>query len=188
LKRRALTPGVRCAVLAFLALAAIMLPSSAAWAQQPQWPCIFGQPAVNSTIPNDALLTDQPTFNCFAWQEFIGLNWPAAAGERGVPDPKAGSADFGNPNARAQTVWETYMNHTEVFLPDGAKPKAWNDPPPPQRCTTSAPGVREMLARQGIRLLSVLSAFGDFVLDETQQASGQWLADQAGQLIYSRSR
>jgi hypothetical protein len=183
LNSRALTPGV-WVVWAFLAFAAIMALSSAARAQQPEWPCMFGQPVVNSTIPNDALISDQPTFNCFAWQEFIGLNWPAAAGERGVPDPKAGSADFGDPNAQTPTVWETYKNNTEVFLPGGVKPKPWNDPPPPPRCTTFAPGVREMLARPGIPVLSALSAFGDFVLDETQQASGQWLADQAGQLIY----
>ena len=180
---RALTSGVRCAVLALLAFVAIALPNSAARAQ-PQWPCMFGQPAVNATIPNDALVSDQPTLNCFAWQEFIGLNWPAAAGQRGVPDPAASPADFGNPQATAATVWETYKANTEVFLAGGVKPNPWNDPPPAPNCITSAPGVRELLAKPGVRVLSALSAFGDFVLDETQQASGQWLADQAGNLIY----
>ena len=178
-------PRVCCAVLAFLAFTAIALAGSAARAQQPQWPCVFGQPAVNSIIPNDTQLSDQPTFNCFAWQEFIGLNWPAAAGQRGVPDPNAGPADFGKPNATAPTVWETYKANTEVFLAGGVRPKPWNDPaPPPPRCATSAPGVRELLAKPGVRVLSALSAFGDFVLDDTHQASGQWLADQAGNLIY----
>ena len=123
------------------------------------------------------MVSDQPTLNCFAWQEFIGLNWRAAAGQRGVPDPTAGPADFGNPQATAQTVWETYKAKTEVFLAGGVKPNPWNDPPPAPHCATSAPGVRELLAKPGVPVLSALSAFGDFVLDETQQASGQWLAD-----------
>jgi hypothetical protein len=175
---------MRCVVLALLAFVAIQLPNSAARPQTPQWPCIFGQPAVNSTIPNDALLLDQPTLNCFAWQEFIGLNWSAAAGQRGVPDPNASPANFGNPNETAPTVWETYKENTEVFLPGGIKPEPWNEPPPAPRCVTSALGVRELLARPAVRVLSALSAFGDFILDETKQASGQWLADQAGNLIY----
>lgn len=175
---------VRWAVPAFLALIAIALPNSAARAHNSQWPCIFGRPAVNSMIPNDALLLDQPTLNCFAWQEFIGLNWPAVAGQRGVPDPQASPADFGNPDATAPTVWQTYKANSEVFLPGGVMPKPWNDQPPAPPCVTSDSGVRALLAQPGVPVLSMLSAFDDFVLDETQQASGQWLADQAGNLIY----
>jgi hypothetical protein len=184
MRSRASKPWMRCVVLRFLALCAIAMPLSAARAQQPQWPCFVGQPAVNSTVPNDALLLDQPTLNCFAWQEFIGLNWPAVSGQRGIPDPNAGPADFGSPGASAPTVWETYKSKTEVFLPGAATPNPWNSPPPAPACSTSAPGVRELLARRGVPVLSVLSAFGDFVLNEAQQASGQWLADQAGNLIY----
>jgi hypothetical protein len=184
LNSRAPTPIVRYGVLAFLTLAAFAPANSAARAQQPQWPCPFGQPTISSTIPNDTLLSDQPTLNCFAWQEFIGLNWPARSGVRGVPDPSASPADFGKPNATAPTVWETYKDKSEVFLPGGVKPKPWNDPPPPPPCATSAPGVQALLAKPGVRVMAALSAFGDVVLDATQQASGQWLADQAGNLIY----
>jgi len=184
LTSRALTPNGRCPFLAFSAFIAIALPNSAAWAQSPQWPCVLGQPAVNSAIPNDTQRSDQATLNCFAWQEFIGLNWPALATQRGIPDPKAGPADFGNPNATVSTVWETYKDNTEVLLPRGVKPKPWNDPPPPPRCATSPRGVRELLAKPGVPALSALSAFGDVILDETNQASGPWLADQAGNLIY----
>jgi hypothetical protein len=175
---------MRCVVLGFLALSVITWPGHVARAQQPQWPCFAGQPVVSSTVPNDALLLDQPTLNCFAWQEFIGLNWPAVSGQRGVPDPSAGPADFGSPGASAPTVWETYKSNTEVFLPGGTPPSPWNDPPPAPACTASTPGVRELLAQPGVHVLSTLSAFGDFVLDETRQASGQWLADQGGNLIY----
>ncbi len=163
----------RFAFLAFGAFIAVVLPKSAAEAQQPQWPCVVDQPTMTSTIPNDTQRSDQETVNCFAWQEFIGLNWPADAKRRGTPDPKAGPANFGNPNATMSTVWETFKNKSEVFLRGGVKPKSWNDPPPRPRCAASAPGVRELLAQPGVR-----------VLDDTQQALGGWLADQAGNLIY----
>lgn len=175
---------LRQVVLACVACVASALPTVPASAQQPQWPCIFGPPTVSPMVPNDAQFSDQPTFNCFAWQEFIGLNWPAAARQRGVPDSKATPADFGAPNATAPTVWETFKSDAEVFLPGGATPQPWNAPPPPPQCVTAAAGVRALMARPGVPVLSALSAFGDFILDETQQASGQWLADQAANLIY----
>ena len=81
-------------------------------------------------------------------------------------------------------MWETYKSDKEVFLPNGTKPKPWNNPPPPPHCATTSADVRAILAKPGVRVLSALSAFGDFVLDSTNQASGQWLADQAGNLIY----
>ena len=122
--------------------------------------------------------------NCFAWQEFIALNWAAASGERGVADPNATAAQFGAPNPTAPTVWETYKNETEVFLPLGGKPKPWNDPPPPPSCASGANAALAILKQPGARVLSMTSAFGDFSLDQTNQASGQWLADQNGNPVY----
>jgi hypothetical protein len=180
-------PRTRGAFLAPFVFIAIALPNSAARAQT-EWPCVVGQPAVNSTIPNDTQQLDQKTLNCFAWQEFIGLNWPAMATRRGIPDPKASAAHFGNPDATMLTVWETYKDKFEVFLRGGAKPKPWNNPRPPPRCATSAGGVRKLLAKPGVRVLSALSAFDDFILDETNQTGGYWLADQASNLIYYETK
>lgn len=148
----------------------------------PSWPCILGVPTIGPTIPNDAPLTDQSTLNCFAWQQFIALNWAAAAGMRGVPDPSATPAQFGDPNATAPTVWETYKSDTEVMLPNAATPKPWNDPPPPPPCTNAA--SVELAKRPDAHVLTMTSKFGDFDLDETNQASGQWLADQNNNLIW----
>lgn len=171
------------ACLAFLAVATIT-PKDAA-AESPSWPCINNVPTLNWTVPDDATIADQQTFNCFAWQEFIALNWPAAAGQRGVPDTKALPADYGNPGAARQTVWETYMDPREIFLPGGKKPNPWNNvPTPTHKCASVTAGAQAMLAKPGTRALPALSAFGDFVLDSTQEASGQWLADQNGNLIY----
>jgi hypothetical protein len=172
--------------LTYVAAIAILFWARASQAQSPpiQWPCSFNVPTVSGTIPNDATLSDQPTMNCFAWQEFIALNWAAAPGKRGVPDPNATPAGFGAPNATAPTVWETYKDKSEVFLPLGAKPKPWNDPPPAPPCASGDAAVRALLNKPGTQVLSFLSAFGDFILDETKQASGQWLADQKSNLIY----
>lgn len=58
--------------------------------------------------------------DCAMWQNFIYLNWPAASGKRGVPDL---TATFGAPGT---TVWETFLTADQVFLPQGAKPQAWD--------------------------------------------------------------
>jgi hypothetical protein len=153
-------------------------------AATPSWPCSIGIPTISSAIPNDAILTNQPTLNCFAWQEFIALNWAASPTQRGVADPKATPAQFGTPSALAPKVWETYKANSEVFLPGGATPKGWNDPPPPPSCSTGSAAAMAQLRKPGTRVLSMSSAFGDFNLNETNQASGQWLADQNGNLIW----
>lgn len=150
----------------------------------PPWPCQQDVPTLSSTIPNDVSGDNQQTMDCFAWQEFIALNWVAAPGERGVADPNATAAQFGAPNPTGPTVWETYKDKTEVFLPNGAQPKLWNDPPPAPLCATGASAASALLSKPGTHVLSMSSAFGDFSLDETDQASGQWLADQGGNLVY----
>jgi len=174
---------VRIAAHAPLKVLASAKPTAAA-AGVASWPCSAGIPSVISTIPNDAPMSDQPTMNCFAWQEFIALNWSAAPGQRGVPDPKVTSAQFGAPNATAPTVWETYKANTEVMLPGAAKPASWNSPAPSPSCPTGQAALKASPHRADIRVLSMSSAFGDFSLGETSQASGQWLADQNGNPVW----
>jgi hypothetical protein len=57
--------------------------------------------------------------SCNMWQNFFYLNWPALAGQAGVPNTKAG---FGVPGA---TVWQTLASPDQVFLPEGKKPAPW---------------------------------------------------------------
>jgi hypothetical protein len=57
--------------------------------------------------------------SCNAWQNFFYLNWPALAGQAGVPNPKA---VFGTPGP---TVWQTLVSPDQVFLPKGQKPAPW---------------------------------------------------------------
>ena len=50
----------------------------------------------------------------FAWQEFIGLNWPAQAGVRDKADQ---SKKFGDQSA--PLVWQTYRHKVEIFPANG---------------------------------------------------------------------
>lgn len=104
-------------------------------------------PGLSSAVPTDlqggtqqasgALI--QRAGDVFSWQEFIALNWPASATERGVPDTHQ---PLSAPGPR---VWETWKETYEVYLPDGRRPPAWNDTLPlPSGC---GEGVTKLLTR-----------------------------------------
>jgi hypothetical protein len=62
----------------------------------------------------------------FAWDLFIEINRPALAGKRGVPDP---AKKHGDPGTRVWETWKiTTPNGSEVFLPKGQRPPAWDVP------------------------------------------------------------
>lgn len=80
-------------------------------------PCQCGslQIPFNNNVPGDALFFgNQTNADCFAWSEFISLNWPMDT-----------SASFGNPWDMNPVQWETYMPRNVMFPPNGAKPPRW---------------------------------------------------------------
>jgi len=92
-------------------------------------PPVCGQPVpgprISCDVPRDVSPdangnVAQRQFDVFSWQEFIALNWPASPQQRGVPDR---TKPIGAPGPR---VWETWKETSEVYLPDGRKPPAWN--------------------------------------------------------------
>ena len=69
----------------------------------------------NNQVPGDlATFGNQSQADCFAWQEFISLNWPTD-----------GSTDFGQPGDYDPVTWETYMPKEVLFQAGGVKPPAW---------------------------------------------------------------
>lgn len=69
----------------------------------------------NNNVPGDlAAFNVQSNADCFAWQEFISLNWPS--------NP---NSNFGTPNDMNPVQWETYMPRDVLFQPYGAAPPAW---------------------------------------------------------------
>lgn len=69
----------------------------------------------NNVVPGDlASFGNQSQADCFAWQEFIALNWPA--------DTTHG---FGTPGDQTPVQWETYMPRGVLFNSTGTMPPAW---------------------------------------------------------------
>lgn len=104
-----------------------------------------------------------------SWQTFIALNWPAL--DNG--DPNSGT-QIGQQDAA--TVWESWKESYQIFLPNGQKPASWS-------ASANVPKACEGLGEG--RLLQQMGKVPD-VLDEFIQPfqSGP-LVDQAG--VYTRN-
>ena len=67
----------------------------------------------------------QRMFNCYSWEAFIGLNWPALPEQRGVADADKAITAEGN------RVWETFAQVYEAFQPQNPEwtldDKQWNN-------------------------------------------------------------
>ncbi len=69
----------------------------------------------NNKVPGDlSAFNNQSQADCFAWQEFVALNWST--------DQTHG---FGDPNDLTPVQWETYMPRDVLFQPNGAHPPEW---------------------------------------------------------------
>lgn len=79
---------------------------------------------------------DRPFFDCFGWQTFIGLVWPADPNHRGVADSTVKTAaDFKNYNTNAKknsnrvpVVWESFRTFDDCFPRTAATPTATPNP------------------------------------------------------------
>lgn len=127
-----------------------------------------------STVPGDnTQLANQQDANCYAWQEFISLNWPEDA-----------SAGFGDPLDTSAVAWETYMNSQLLYQPDAASPPPFGtQPPPPSGCPSTLASAKGPHPR--IRSLVMSSKFtGSFVPSDIQEAAPEsgpnWLGAQNG--------
>lgn len=68
----------------------------------------------NNQVPGDLRsFNNQSRANCFAWQQFISLNWPRSGG------------NFGRPNDYSLVTWEKYMPEKVLFQPNGVTPPPW---------------------------------------------------------------
>lgn len=163
----------------------------------PDFGCLdAAKPVLQPTLPADSVLTEQPEVNCFAWQEFIALNWKA--GDRaGQPDTSVGADQFGKPGAGA-VVWETFKVTKEVFPPKGAVPSAWGDlQDAPLACTQDADQDDLVLTEKvGYHVLEQTSKFAEDlderqILDEINQAGvtpPAWLTAQSGRVVHYEVR
>lgn len=139
-------------------------------------PMVVAAPTLSTQIPFDVTVTQpvnlpnlQQNFDDLSWQTFIALNWPALA--NGNPDT---SVQIGHQDAA--TVWESYKESYQIFLPQGQTPQPW-------QASAHLPAACE--GKGSGRLLQQMGKVPD-VLDEFIQPfeSGP-LVDQSG--VYTRN-
>ena len=146
------------------------------------FPCL-NKPAVNYNTPGDTPITSQDGVNCFAWQTFIGLNWPVDASHPGEPDKTASASVFGEPGLHQTSVWETYANSKSVFRANAQPPLPWGHTPDvPSSC-------QKISQTLGLRVMQASRMPGSFNMSkEASQAfpgnNPNWLADKDGNLVY----
>ncbi|MFT3909322.1 MAG: hypothetical protein QM737_07860 [Ferruginibacter sp.] len=136
----------------------------------------FNKIVYGLTIPGDAASTNgQPDFNCFAWAEFVALNWPTDSG-----------AGFGDPRDLSPVQWETFIQKESLYLPDGAVPQPWNAQNQNSKSEitsllkTKAPANTKML-RFSTKFTTTGISFNDSIPESNQAASPNgisWLGAQ----------
>jgi len=157
--------------LALAALAMVGCVSASRPATVPTPPaglCGFSPivPQLAPTLPAAGFPQGDAAIDCFMWQTFIYLNWPAQT--PGQPDPAARFSGAG------PVVWSTYKPYNQVFLPNAQMPQPWT--------TTPLTGTRVLTqtSKIGPATASALAA----TLTITDEAISGPLVDQAGQLTY----
>jgi hypothetical protein len=134
-------------------------------------------PVLSPNVPADlpANPTQADAVN-FAWQSFVAVNWPALAGQRGVPDLKK---KIGQPG---DVVWNTWKTPGEVFTANGQKPPGWNQPggnlPPECQRAGAAPGDYWLQ-----RVTKVPGNSNSEAMRQAKEVVGGTLTDQHGNLV-----
>lgn len=162
--------------------------------------CPYGNclmpPTITPTLPADSKLADQSDFNCFAWQQFIALNWKAST-YPGQPDTSVPASNFGEPGDFSPVVWMTYKEAGEVFKPDASQPSPWTNPqqlPASLKLSTQALKSKQLVYtnRVGYHTLyatSKVSEDAKQTLDSILQAgTNAWLTAQSRNVTYYERR
>ncbi|WP_353205101.1 hypothetical protein, partial [Sphingomonas sp.] len=129
-------------------------------------PCTAGPKTLESKLSSSPGRDDTSVY-CFAWQEFVALNWQADPTKPGNPNPKALPASFGTPGDTSPKVWESYMEASAVFT------------------ATPMKGIWQA-KRPASKVLSRTSKFGAADLSDIYQAGSghHWLTNARGDLTY----
>ena len=130
-------------------------------------------------VPGDAFIFgSQANADCFAWSEFVALNWPSASG-----------AGFGDPGDKGPVQWETYMPSDVLYNKDGTAPPRWGSTLIPRAFA----GRMSLLGLpQTTKILHFSSKFEDVPVGSMRFATGQafpmdepsWLGAQNGTNVW----
>ncbi|WP_216673778.1 cytochrome c family protein, partial [Pyxidicoccus fallax] len=100
--------------------------------------------------PDMSQVFSQTDANCFAWRQFIALNWPASNLDGGSPD-----AGFGTAGDLSPVQWQTYMSTALLFPPDGGMPPPWGTQP---EISADCLAEANVTAAQAKRLLPLMQS------------------------------
>ena len=101
---------------------------------------VFNGPPLPANVA-DGIALYQPYLDQYSWRVFIAVNWPACR-----PSGSSGSCAPGDPDqgqwlgagGDAPTVWEQWMNASDVFRDGGAAPIDWGTSRVPPQCQSLA--------------------------------------------------
>ncbi len=133
----------------------------------------------DNQVPGDLeAFNNQSQVDCFAWQEFISLNWPTVGN------------NFGTPQDKSFVQWETYMPKDVLFQPDGVAPPAWGTLVS-EAYAKKYDSERLLVKKQETKLLTFTSKISGsdtlFNFDFQQAAPGNgpnWLGAQNGTNVW----
>jgi hypothetical protein len=133
------------------------------------------------TVPPDFGIGNQTDADCYAWQEFIAVNWPAAG------------SNFGAPGDTSAVQWLEYMDTHQLFQPNAAPPPPWGTPPQITEACQREAGLTDAQARNVHPLVNA-TKFSNDILDssDTDQAfprdAPAWLGDTRGNNVWFEVR
>ena len=134
-----------------------------------------------ATVPADFTLSNQTDADCFAWQEFIALNWPASG------------STFGAPGDLSAVQWQGYMDDHQLFQPDAGTPPPWGTPPQISAACQAEAHLTDAQAR-AVHPLVDATAFSSQTLDASGTAEAYpfnapaWLGDVNGNNVWYEVR
>jgi hypothetical protein len=122
-------------------------------------------------------LGNQTDADCYAWQEFIALNWPTSGGT------------FGDPGDQSEVQWQTYMDIHQLFQPDGAPPPPWGSPAQLSAGCQNEARLTDAQAREAHPLLNAIKFSSEFLSEsDTAEAfprdAPAWLGDVNGNNVW----
>lgn len=126
----------------------------------------------NITFSGDGSLPGlQHDFDVLSWDTFVALNWPATANGQPDKDQQIGQ------NKDAPTVWQSWKEAYEIFLPGGAPPTPWGTL---RTAPADWPPACKALFKEGMTLLNQVGKTPNVLGDSTQPFKTGPLIDQNG--------
>lgn len=167
----------------------IVVPTSKCTGDGPVCGAFCDKPTISSQLPGpNPCAFGQKSFNCYAWRCFMALNWAADPNAPGTPDTSKTATDFGTPGDYSPVVWETFKDVKEVFQ---------DHPPAPWGVGNQDAKHCNVPGCEGLRSVGNLSKGTPHTVTKLQdkqhnipepdglvQATGQWLTDVDGNLIW----